>query len=85
MIDSAILARARAPTGKLRASINVGNPVLARQDTATVSPCGVSIDIAGAPAERLGTEVEFVVFTSAQQSVDAVADGQGATLVSPAA
>lgn len=65
-----------APTGVLRASINTGNPVLARRDSPTEAPYGVSIDIARVFAERLGMGVEFVVFDSANQSVDAVANGQ---------
>ena len=65
-----------APTGVLRASINVGNPVLARRDLPSEAPYGVSIDIAKAFAERLDTGVDFVVFDSASQSVDAIANGQ---------
>lgn len=65
-----------APTGVLRASINLGNPVLARRDEPTAEPYGVSIDIARALAERLNVDVEFVVFDSASQSVDAVANDQ---------
>lgn len=76
MSNIAKIREALAPTGKLRASINVGNPVLARRDSTEANPIGVSIDIARALAEHLGMEIEFVVFTSAQQSVDAVADGK---------
>lgn len=65
-----------APTGVLRASINVGNPVLARRDRPGQAPYGVSIDLARALAEGLGVGIEFVVFDSASQSVDAVADGR---------
>ena len=65
-----------APTGVLRASINVGNPVLARRDAPTEAPYGVSIDIARKFAQRLGVGIEFVVFDSANQSVDAVANDQ---------
>jgi polar amino acid transport system substrate-binding protein len=60
------------PTGKLRASINVGNPILARRDAATGEPAGVSIDLARAFAQRLGVPLELVVFDSAGKSVDAV-------------
>ena len=41
-----------APTGVLRASINLGNPVLA-QGTPE-EPRGVTVDIARAVGERLG-------------------------------
>ena len=63
-----------APLGRLRASINLGNPVLARRDAPEAAPYGVSIDLAGALAQRLNVGLDFVVFDSASQSVDAVAD-----------
>ena len=59
------------PTGKLRASINLGNPILANRDERG-APVGVSIDLAEAFAARLGVELEFVVFEKAAASVDAV-------------
>ena len=69
--DPALLA-AFAPTGALRAAINLGNPILAGIDPATGQPAGVSIDLARALAERLGVVVELVVFDTAGKSVDAV-------------
>lgn len=60
------------PTGKLRASINLGNPILANRDPITQQPVGVSIDLANAFAQRLGVEAEFVVFDTAAKSVEAV-------------
>ena len=63
-----------APTGKLRASINLGNPILANADPETGEPFGVSIDLARAFAERLGVELELVVFDSAGKSVQAVGE-----------
>lgn len=59
------------PTGKLRASINLGNPILANRDERG-APVGVSIDLAEAFAARLGVELELVVFEKAAASVDAV-------------
>jgi polar amino acid transport system substrate-binding protein len=61
-----------APAGKLRASINLGNPILARKDSSTGEPAGVSIDLARAFAKRLGVGIELVVFDAAGKSVDAV-------------
>lgn len=61
-----------APTGKLRASINLGNPILANKDAATGQPVGVSVDLAHAFAERLGVGIELVVFDAAGKSVEAV-------------
>lgn len=63
------------PTGKLRASINLGNPILAGRNSAG-EPAGVSVDLARAFAQRLGAELELVVFDTAAQSVQAVTDGQ---------
>jgi len=61
-----------APTGKLRAGINVGNPILAKLDAATQKPVGVSVDLATELAKRLGVPVEFVVFDAAGKSVEAL-------------
>lgn len=64
-----------APTGRLRASINLGNPILARPDPASGRACGVSVDLAQALAERLGVPLETIEFPAAAKSVDAVASG----------
>jgi len=66
------LLTAFAPTGKLRASINLGNPILANKDDHTGQPVGISIDLAHALAERLGVDVELVVFDTASKSVEAL-------------
>jgi polar amino acid transport system substrate-binding protein len=65
------LTQAFAPNGRLRASINLGNPVLAAAD-GDGGAKGVSVDLARAFAERLGVELELVVFDTAGKSVDAV-------------
>lgn len=70
------LKRTFAPTGSLRASINLGNPVLAGRDPATSAPVGVSVDLANALAERLGVSLELVTWETAAQSVEAVEGGQ---------
>jgi len=57
---SASLLQALAPTGTLRAVINLGNPILASRD-ANGAPAGVSVDLATELARRLGVEAEFVV------------------------
>ncbi len=61
-----------SPSGTLRASINLGNPILAKRQTPSGEPFGVSIDLARALAGRLGVDLELVVFETAKQSVDAV-------------
>ena len=69
-LDPDVVA-AFTPTGKLRASINLGNPILANlgQDG---QPVGVSIDLAREFGKWLGVEVELVVFDAAGKSVEAV-------------
>lgn len=70
-IDPSVIA-AFTPTGKLRAAINLGNPILAGTDAATRQPCGVSVDLAHAFAARLGVALECIVFDAAGKSVEAV-------------
>ncbi|MDB5893268.1 MAG: transporter substrate-binding protein [Rhodoferax sp.] len=65
------LLKTLAPTGTLRAAINLGNPILANADAAG-QPFGVSIDLARGFAAQLGLPVELVVFDAAGKSVDAV-------------
>ncbi len=72
MTISSELRQAFAPTGTLRASINLGNPILANRKPEVPEPFGVSIDLARAFAERLGVGVEFVVFDAAGKSVEAL-------------
>ena len=71
----ASIVQAFAPAGPLRASINLGNPVLAGQDAGGAAK-GVSVDLAREFARRLGVEAELVVFDNAGKSVDAVATQQ---------
>ena len=66
------LLQAFAPTGTLRASINLGNPILANRDAASGQPVGVSIDLARGLAQVLGVPIELVVFDAAGKSVEAL-------------
>ncbi len=70
------LAHSFAPTGTLRASINLGNPILANKTASTGEVFGVSVDLARALAAELGVAVELVVFGTAANSVDAVKTGR---------
>ncbi|WP_429452684.1 ABC transporter substrate-binding protein [Paraburkholderia sp. WC7.3g] len=72
-IDPSVVA-AFTPTGKLRASINLGNPILANRHADSGEPFGVSIDLARAFAAKLGVELVLVVFDTAGKSVQAVGD-----------
>ena len=60
-----------APTGKLRAAINFGNPVLASKDPATGEARGVSVDLSREMARRLDVPLEIVTFTAAGKVVEA--------------
>jgi polar amino acid transport system substrate-binding protein len=62
-----------APTGKLRAAINLGNPVLA-QGTPEV-PRGVTVDLARELARRTSLALELVPFTAAGKVFEALQAG----------
>ena len=64
-----------APSGRLRAAINFGNPILAVR-AADGSPRGVSVDLSNELGKRLGVQVELVTFNSAGKVVEAVRDAQ---------
>ena len=64
-----------APSGKLRAAINFGNPVLAQKDPTTGEPRGVSVDLARELSRRLGVPVELVTFDAAGKVFDALKMG----------
>lgn len=66
------VARDLAPTGVLRAGINLGNPALA-QGTAN-SPTGVTVDIAAHLGKQLGIPVKLVCFESARLSFKAITE-----------
>jgi polar amino acid transport system substrate-binding protein len=63
-----------ARTGVLRASINLGNPVLA-QGTPE-APAGVTVEIARGLGSRLGVPVELVCFDAARKSFEAMTAGR---------
>jgi polar amino acid transport system substrate-binding protein len=76
MNTTADIVAAFTPTGVLRASINLGNPILAHADPVSGAVGGVSVDLAEAFAERLGVQLELVVFKNAALSVEAVTNEQ---------
>lgn len=65
-----------APTGQLRATINVGNPILASRDPSGGGARGVSVDIATELASRLGVAAKLIVVDAAAKAVEAVATDQ---------
>lgn len=64
-----------APQGKLRATINVGNPILASLDPSTGAPRGVSVDIANELATRIAAPLELIVVDAAAKAVETVTAG----------
>jgi len=72
--DGAAVA-ALAPGGRLRACINLGNPVLARRGTDADLPTGVSVDLASELARQLRVGLELVVVDAALRAVQTVAAG----------
>ena len=74
MISSSLRA-ALAPTGKLRAGINYGNPVLATRDGASGELRGVAVDLARELGRRTELPVDIVSFESAGKLFDAVKSG----------
>ena len=69
-------AKALCPTGRLRAALNLGNPVLAASRTQPGQPAGVTIDLARVLAADLGVEVDLMGFESAGKAGAALAAGQ---------
>lgn len=67
---NAAIVASFAPSGTLRASINLGNPVLANLDAKTGEAVGVSVDLSRELARRLGVPLQLVVVKSAGNSVE---------------
>src|SRR5208282_5986859 len=61
---SADVLKDLAPTGKLRAAINFGNPELAQKGP-NGEPQGISAELAAALAKRLGVPLDYVIYSSA--------------------
>jgi polar amino acid transport system substrate-binding protein len=63
-----------APSGVLRAALNLNNPVLVQGTPA--APSGVTVDIGREIAARLGVTAEFRCYAGARDSFTATAAGQ---------
>jgi polar amino acid transport system substrate-binding protein len=72
MTPASSVIAAFTPSGKLRAAINLGNPILAHRGEDGQAR-GVSVDLAGEFARLLGVELELVLVDAAGKSVDLVA------------
>jgi polar amino acid transport system substrate-binding protein len=67
------VVREIAPTGVLRAAINLGNPVLAQKNPGSGKLTGVSVDLANELGHRLGLQLTLVPFGTAGQVFEALA------------
>jgi polar amino acid transport system substrate-binding protein len=63
------------PTGTLRVGINLGNPILANEDSVSNKPYGVTVDIANEIGKRISIPVQLIPFKTAVATVDAVKTG----------
>jgi polar amino acid transport system substrate-binding protein len=66
------VVKSLAPSGTLRAAINIANPVLVQRNPVTGAPCGVTIDLVRELEKRLGVPAEQVVIDGAGKSFEAV-------------
>ena len=64
-----------APTGKLRAGMNLGNALFTTKDAVTGELRGVSVDLMRELASRLGVPVEMVMHATPGDVTDAVGKG----------
>jgi polar amino acid transport system substrate-binding protein len=64
-----------APTGVLRAAINLGNSLLVTSRAANGDPQGVAPDMAAEVAARLGVPVRYILFERAGELADSAGSG----------
>ena len=64
-----------APSGKLRAAINFGNPILAMKDASTGEARGVSVDLSRELARRLRVPLGLVTYDAAGKVVEGLKSG----------
>lgn len=75
--DTIAIARQMAPTGTLRAVINVGNPLFANRRPRETEPYGLGVDLVRELASRLALPVELIVVASAARSVELLRGEEG--------
>jgi polar amino acid transport system substrate-binding protein len=66
------VVRDLAPSGTLRAAINLGNPVLVQKNPTGGDPAGITVELARELGRRLGVPVELVLFDGAGDVFDAL-------------
>lgn len=64
-----------APTGELRAAINLGNFLLVTDRAPNCEPIGVAPDMARAIADELGVPVRYATYNKPSELADAVTSG----------
>jgi polar amino acid transport system substrate-binding protein len=64
-----------APTGRLRAGMNLGNVLFTGKDPASGEIAGVSVDLMRELASHLGVPVDFVMYPTPGEVADAVDKG----------
>jgi polar amino acid transport system substrate-binding protein len=69
---SAEIVKSLAPSGRLRAAINIANPVLVQRNPVTGAPCGITVDLARELERRLNVSLELVIIDGAGKSFEAV-------------
>ena len=74
-MTSASIRSDLAPTGRLRAGINYGNPVLASRDPKRGDLLGVAVDLARELGRRMETPVELVGYEAAGKMVEGLKVG----------
>jgi polar amino acid transport system substrate-binding protein len=75
MKDIASIRAELAPSGVLRAGINLGNPVIAQAGADGADPNGVGPALARELARRIGTPIAFTSYETAGKLADAVKQG----------
>src|SRR6476620_3249257 len=74
---SADTVKSLAPTGTLRAALNIANPVLVQRNPVTGAPSGVTVDLAQELAKRLGVPLQQLVIDGAGKSLEGVKAAAG--------
>ena len=70
------VVRELAPTGSLRAAINLGNSVMAQKDERSGKLGGITVELANELGKRLGVPVSLVPFEAAGKVFEAMQQGQ---------
>jgi polar amino acid transport system substrate-binding protein len=74
-LANARLLHLLAPSGRLRAAINLGNPILAQRGKCGILR-GVSVELALALADEIGMQAEFVTYDSGGAAVSGLSADQ---------